>query len=211
MQLGLATPTCTLWQTFTVYSVPVVTHVRPEAAPRWGSFQMTVYLEDDVHSSMLSPVRTPLCLPSALCVQPCALGCTPCGACSGSSSTSCSAWYHLHWQLFCTWPTHCLSPDKLRLQGSLTPEIRLTGANANGTDLVLPARLTADRRALAAATPLEKSPLEAGTHSIHVSLNGQQFLGNMSRAVPAIDTVRFPQEQPALRLGSPCPANGATP
>ena len=75
-------------------------------------------------------------------------------------------------------------------QAGFTPEIRLIGANGNGTDLILPAQLSPDRRALAAVTPLEKSPLEAGSHLIHVSLNGQQFLGNQSDSSLRADTVR---------------------
>ena len=75
-------------------------------------------------------------------------------------------------------------------QAGFTPEIRLIGANGNGTDLILPAQLTPDRRALAAVTPLEKSPLQAGSHLIHVSLNGQQFLSNQSDSLFRADTVR---------------------
>ena len=45
----------------------------------------------------------------------------------------------------------------------------------NGSDLTLAANLTADRMALMAATPLERTPLATGNHQIHVSLNGQQF------------------------------------
>ena len=40
-----------------VYSVPAVTSVRPEEAPRWGSFGLTVFLEDDVLNSTLDSVR----------------------------------------------------------------------------------------------------------------------------------------------------------
>ena len=75
------------------------------------------------------------------------------------------------------------------MQAGFTPEIRLIGANSNGTDLIFPAQLTPDRRALAAVTPLEKSPLEAGSHLIHVSLNGQQFLSNSSASSLGADTV----------------------
>ena len=78
------------------------------------------------------------------------------------------------------------------LQDGFTPEIRLIGANSNGTDLILPAQLTPDRRALAAVTPLEKSPLEAGSHLIHVSLNGQQFPSNQSDSPLRVDTVGLP-------------------
>ena len=62
------------------------------------------------------------------------------------------------------------------MQDMLKPVIRLTGGEANGTDLVLPATLTEDRRALLASTPVEKSPYAAGSHQIHISLNGQQFV-----------------------------------
>ena len=55
------------------------------------------------------------------------------------------------------------------------PMLRIVGADANGSDLLLPANLTWDRRALLAETPLEKSPLVAGDHQIHISLNGQQY------------------------------------
>ena len=55
------------------------------------------------------------------------------------------------------------------------PVIRLKGGEGNGSDLVLPASLASDRRALLAMTPVEKSPYAAGRHHIHISLNGQQF------------------------------------
>lgn len=61
-------------------------------------------------------------------------------------------------------------------QTTLKPVIRLKGGEGNGTDLVLPAELTGDRRTLIASTPVEKSPYAAGSHEIHLSLNGQQFM-----------------------------------
>ena len=62
------------------------------------------------------------------------------------------------------------------VQSALRPVIRLTGGEGNGTDLFLPANLTDDKRALLASTPVEKSPYAAGSHQIHISLNGQQFV-----------------------------------
>ena len=56
-----------------------------------------------------------------------------------------------------------------------TPMVYLEGVLNNGTDLALPANLTSDRRALLAATPLYGEPLQAGNHSVLVSLNGQQL------------------------------------
>ena len=53
--------------------------------------------------------------------------------------------------------------------------IRIVGADLNGSDLILPANLTLDRRALMTETPIERTPLSAGDHQIHVSLNGQQY------------------------------------
>ena len=35
-------------QGFTYYADPVVDSVQPEAGPRWGSFPMTVFLQQDV-------------------------------------------------------------------------------------------------------------------------------------------------------------------
>lgn len=35
-------------QAYTYYADPVVESVQPEAGPRWGSFQMTVFLQQDV-------------------------------------------------------------------------------------------------------------------------------------------------------------------
>lgn len=61
------------------------------------------------------------------------------------------------------------------VQSALKPIIRLRGGEGNGTDLMLPASLTEDRRALLANSPLEKSPYAPGSHQIHLSLNGQQF------------------------------------
>ena len=163
-----------------VYSTPVVTSVRPEAAPRWGSFGLTVYLLDDVQGSMLDSVRPAASQPTRLApgsrAMPAAAGRACRAARTGITRVG--------------GPIRTTLDACCALQGSLTPEIRLAGANENGTDLVLPAKLTPDRRALAAVTPLDKSPLEAGTHTIHVSLNGQQFPSNLSRLARPAAAVR---------------------
>ena len=61
-----------------------------------------------------------------------------------------------------------------------TPVIYLEGVLANGADLALPANLTSDRRALLASTPLYGQPLQAGNHSVLVSLNGQQLSAKLA-------------------------------
>lgn len=55
----------------------------------------------------------------------------------------------------------------------LRPMVRMEGAGQDGGDLVLPANMTADRRALMAVTPSQTGPLTAGTHQLRLSLNGQ--------------------------------------
>lgn len=55
----------------------------------------------------------------------------------------------------------------------LRPTLRIQGASEDGGDLLLPANLTEDRRALMAVTPRSSGPLTAGSHLLHVSLNGQ--------------------------------------
>ena len=67
-----------------------------------------------------------------------------------------------------------------------TPVIYLEGVLYDGTDLALPANLTADRRALLATTPLDEQPLMAGNHSVHVSLNGQQLSAKLAANQAAV-------------------------
>ena len=59
--------------------------------------------------------------------------------------------------------------------------VRIAGADVNGSDLLLPANLTLDRKSLMTETPLDKTPLSRGDHLIDVSLNGQQY------GVPLLD------------------------
>lgn len=53
--------------------------------------------------------------------------------------------------------------------------ILIEGILSNGSDLILPARFTPDRRALLTETPDVDMPLVAGNHTVLVSLNGQQL------------------------------------
>lgn len=53
--------------------------------------------------------------------------------------------------------------------------VRIVGADLNGSDLTLPANWTTDGQGLVTRTPIERTPLAAGVHRIHVSLNGQQY------------------------------------
>ncbi len=55
----------------------------------------------------------------------------------------------------------------------LRPALRIQGASEDGGDLLLQANLTEDRRAIMATTPSSTGPLTAGSHLLHVSLNGQ--------------------------------------
>lgn len=63
------------------------------------------------------------------------------------------------------------------MQDDMWPVVRIVGGDLNGSDLILPANLTDDRRSLMVETPIERTPLAAGDHRIHISLNGQQFAG----------------------------------
>ena len=58
--------------------------------------------------------------------------------------------------------------------------MRIKGADLNGSDLTLPANWTDDGRGLITETPIERTPLAAGIHRIHVSLNGQQYNDEMA-------------------------------
>lgn len=57
--------------------------------------------------------------------------------------------------------------------------MRIAGADLNGSDLTLAANWTEDGSGLITETPIERSPLAAGIHRIHVSLNGQQYNDEM--------------------------------
>ncbi|KAK9813648.1 hypothetical protein WJX73_001491 [Symbiochloris irregularis] len=114
VQLTVTGSQCQTKTKFSYYSTFSVRSVQPLLAPRYGSFMMTVYVDEYLHTI------------------------------AGG-------------------------------QNALRPLIRLKGGEGNGTDLVLPANFTADKRALLAVTPAEKSPYAAGSHPIHISLNGQQF------------------------------------
>ncbi len=73
----------------------------------------------------------------------------------------------------------CILPiwnGALLQEEQLRPMLRMEGAGQDGGDLVLPANMTADRRALLAVTPSQTGPLTAGSHQLRLSLNGQ-FLG----------------------------------
>lgn len=64
-------------------------------------------------------------------------------------------------------PFHAAQEEMLR------PALRIQGASEDGGDLLLRANLTDDRRAIMATTPASSGPLTAGSHLLHVSLNGQ--------------------------------------
>jgi hypothetical protein len=65
----------------------------------------------------------------------------------------------------------------------LRPVLCMEGALEDGSDLILPANMTDDRRALMAVTPSETGPLTAGNHLLRLSLNGQFGGMNHSHAV----------------------------
>jgi hypothetical protein len=71
--------------------------------------------------------------------------------------------------------------------------VRLAGAGAAGGDLLLAANLTADRRALLAATPARAAPLRAGLFPVAVSLDGRRFA-----APPRARVVRARRPKPAM-------------
>ena len=56
---------------------------------------------------------------------------------------------------------------------SLTPVLRLEGAQLDGSNLLLRANLSSDRRSLLALMPQSEMPLSAGNHALQLSLNGQ--------------------------------------
>ena len=61
-------------QGFTFYADPVVESVQPQEGPRWGSFQMTVYLEQDVLAMPISEVCTAWFVDLKSGMPPCELG-----------------------------------------------------------------------------------------------------------------------------------------
>ena len=73
---------------------------------------------------------------------------------------------------------HVLHMSLLQAQ-DVEPMVMIQGILSNGSNLVLPARLTADRRALMTVTPDEGMPLVAGNHTVVVSLNGQEVAATL--------------------------------
>ena len=65
---------------------------------------------------------------------------------------------------------------------SLTPVLKLEGAQLDKGDLLLRANLSSDRRSLTALTPPSEMPLSSGDHPLQLSLNGQ-FTGLERRAL----------------------------
>ena len=65
-------------------------------------------------------------------------------------------------------------PGAICVQGdvSLTPVLKLEGAQLDGSDLLLRANFSSDWRSLRTLTPSE-IPLSAGNHPLRLSLNGQ--------------------------------------
>ena len=55
----------------------------------------------------------------------------------------------------------------------LRPMLKMEGAQPDGSDLLLAANVSADRRSLVALTPASQKPLSAGDHPLKLSLNGQ--------------------------------------
>ncbi len=70
----------------------------------------------------------------------------------------------------------------------LRPTLRIEGASEDGGDLLLTANVTDDRRALMAITPSDIGPLTAGSHLLHVSLNGQFAGFNDSKLVRTMNS-----------------------
>ncbi|KAK9917087.1 hypothetical protein WJX75_000778 [Coccomyxa subellipsoidea] len=104
---------CLFGFSYGYYLNPLVRRVHPETGPRYGSFPLTLYLEDSLE---------------------------------------------------------VLTGGKEEM---LRPALRIQGASEDGGDLLLRANLTDDRRAIMATTPASSGPLTAGSHLLHVSLNGQ--------------------------------------
>lgn len=148
VQLSLANGQCISKQLFVYYEEPQIRAVQPQLAPRYGSFQMMVHVEDDLQ-------------------------------------------------------------NLTREHTTLKPVIRLKGGEGNGTDLVLPAELTGDRRTLIASTPVEKSPYAAGSHEIHLSLNGQQFMAVNGSIFSSAQDMVVSLEGPTLSMAEPIVTLGA--
>ena len=68
-----------------------------------------------------------------------------------------------------------IKTGSLGVQGnlSLTPVLKLEGAQLDGGDLLMRADLSSNRRSLTALTPFSGMPLSAGDHPLQLSLNGQ--------------------------------------
>ena len=77
----------------------------------------------------------------------------------------------------------------------LQPVLRLEGAAGNGSDLELPANVTADGRALTAVTPAHAAPLAAGNHTLRLSLNGQFAGGRRPTMVRRCSLSALPSEE----------------
>eukprot|EP00884_Botryococcus_braunii_P021518 jgi/Botrbrau1/804/Bobra.0352s0001.1 len=60
-------------------------------------------------------------------------------------------------------------------EAGLKPLLMLEGAGGNGSDIVVPARLAANRRSLVGVLPAEQGPVRGGVHILRLSLDGQQF------------------------------------
>ncbi|CAL8464733.1 g4268 [Coccomyxa elongata] len=120
------------------YLNPMVKRVDPEVGPRYGSFPLTVFLEDSLE---------------------------------------------------------LLTDGKDEM---LRPTLRIEGATEDGGDLLLTANVTDDRRALMAITPSDLGPLTAGSHLLHVSLNGQFAGFNDSNLVVNVEGPSVGMEEPYI-------------
>ncbi|KAK9803015.1 hypothetical protein WJX72_000035 [[Myrmecia] bisecta] len=115
---------------------------------------------------------------------------------AGGCQTAYSFGYYLHPLIRAVAPTTgprygsfeatLMLQDSLQLLNSssgvnISPLVRISGAAADGSDLLLPAALVLNGSALQVQTPNGSQPLTAGKHALSVSLNRQQFSSPLPR------------------------------
>ena len=66
MSLNVSVGGCQYNFSYGYYSAPLVRRVHPECGPRYGSFPLTVYLEDSLDIVSRGKVLVPFCSPARL-------------------------------------------------------------------------------------------------------------------------------------------------
>ena len=178
VDLRVATGGCAFRHSFGYYLLPLVTRVHPQRGPRYGSFPVTVYLEDSLEHLIDGKVGSRKVMHTGRGV---------------SMRVILQQHTDRHWCPAVELLSHCFPAGASTEAGHVCGQRRrsccgrccgLEGAAGNGSNLDLPANVTADRRALMAMTPAECAPLAAGTHALRLSLNGQFLSANRTNMVP---------------------------